>query len=50
MEQALAVAQNLPMVSERQNCMRPQLQPVFTTNLEEQPDRAFITATSQPLT
>lgn len=50
MEQALAIAQNLPMVNERQNSMRPQLQPVFTTNQEEQHERSFITANSQPIT
>ena len=50
MEQALAVAQNLPVVSERQTSMRPQLQPVFTTNIEEQHERSFITANSQPIT
>ena len=49
MEQTLAVAPNLPMVSERQTIMRPQLQ-VITTNEEEQHERSFITANSQPIT
>jgi len=49
MEQALAVAPNLPMVSERQTSTRPQLQ-VITTNQEEQHERSFITANSQPIT
>ena len=49
MEQALAVAQNLPVVSERQTSMRPQLQ-VITANQEEQHERSFITANSQPIT
>ena len=49
MEQALVVAQNLPMVNERQTSMRPQLQ-VITTNQEEQYERSFITANSQPIT
>ena len=50
MEQTLAVAPNLPMVSERQTIMRPQLQPVITANQEEQHERSFITANSQPIT
>ena len=49
MEQTLAVAQNLPMVSERQSTMRSQLH-AFTTNQEEQHERSFITANSQPIT
>jgi len=49
MEQALITAPNLPMVSERQNSLRPQLQ-VITTNQEEQHERSFITANSQPIT
>lgn len=49
MEQALITAPNLPMVSERQNSLRPQLQ-VITTNEEEQHERSFITANSQPIT
>ena len=49
MEQALAVAPNLPMVSERQTTTRPHLQ-VITTNQEEQHERSFITANSQPIT
>ena len=50
MEQALATAPNLPMVvSERQTTTRPQLQ-VITTNQEEQHERSFITANSQPIT